>query len=265
LLTVVAGRDDGDAATADADRHVVDFTGALSGDALAGTRLGVLRFLVGTNPEVKALLDAALDHLKTAGATIVDIDKFDGLERIGRDELTVLLTDLRIEINTYLADVPAAVRTRTLADLIAFNRDNAQREMPHFAQELFEQAEGTAGHDAVAYAARRATLKRLAGPDGLDRLLAAQHLDALIAPTLGPAWTTDLVNGDHFSDSATTLPAVAGYPHLTVPMGLVRGLPVGLSFVGSAWSDARLLALGFAFEQRARARHPPTYAQKIEQ
>jgi amidase len=136
--------------------------------------------------------------------------------------------------------------------------------MPYFAQELFEQAERTAGHDAAAYTARRATLKRLAGAGGLDRLLAAQHLEALLAPTLGPAWTTDLVNGDHVSDSATTLPAVAGYPHLTVPMGLVRGLPVGLSLIGPAWSEARLLAMGFAFEQRAHARRPPTYAPQIE-
>ena len=264
LLTIVAGRDEGDSATADADRHRVDFAGALSDGALSGTRLGVLRFLEGTNPEVKALFDAALDHLRAAGATIVDIQTFDGLDRIGRDELTVLLTDFRTELNAYLADLPAAVRTRTLADVIAFNNANARREMPYFAQELFEQAERTGGHDGAAYTARRAALKRLAGPGGLDRLLAAQRLDALIAPTLGPAWTTDLVNGDHISDSATTLPAVAGYPHLTVPMGLVRGLPVGLSLIGPAWSDARLLAMGFAFEQRAHTRRPPTYARQIE-
>jgi amidase len=265
LLTVVSGRDEGDAATADADRHRLDFGTVLTDGALAGTRLGVMKFLVGTNPEVKVLLDAATESLKAAGATIVDIESFDGLERINREELKVLLTDFRTEINAYLADLPAAVRTRTLSDLIAFNRANVQREMPYFAQELFDQAERTAGHDAAAYAVLRATLKRLAGPGGLDRLLATQRLDALIAPTLGPAWTTDLVNGDHFSDSATTLPAVAGYPHLTVPMGLVRGLPVGLSFIGPAWSDARLLAMGFAFEQRAQARRPPTYAPQIEQ
>ena len=264
LLTVVAGRDEGDSATADADRHAEDFGAALSDRALTQTRLGVLRFLAGTNPEVEALLDAAIDHLKAARATVVDIAAFDGLDRINRDELTVLLTDFRTEINAYLAGLPAPVGARTLSDLIAFNRANAQREMPYFAQELFEQAERTAGHNPAAYAARRTTLKRLAGPDGLDRLLAAQHLDALVAPTLGPAWTTDLVNGDHISGSATTLPAVAGYPHLTVPMGLVRGLPVGLSFIGPAWSDARLLAMGFAFEQRAQARRPPTYAARIE-
>jgi amidase len=136
--------------------------------------------------------------------------------------------------------------------------------MPHFGQELFEQSEQTAGHDRAAYAKLRDATKRAAGRDGIDAMLKTHKLDALIAPTLSPAWTTDLVNGDHFLGGATTLPAVAGYPHLTVPMGLVRGLPVGLSFIGTAWSEAALLGMGYAFEQRTNARRPPSYSPRIQ-
>ncbi len=257
LLAVMAGTDDGDTATREADRRRDDYVNRLSKEGLSGKRLGIMKFSMGYLPEIDALFDRAVEQLKAAGAEVVVIDRFDAMDRINKDELTVLLTDFRKEINAYLAATPPAVTTRSLADLIAFNQQNAAREMPHFGQELFTQSEATANHDPSAYQKLREGNRKAAGPDGIDRLLTASKLDALIAPTTGPAWTTDLVNGDHYLGSATTLAAVAGYPHLTVPMGQVRGLPVGLSFVGAAWSESLLLSMGYAFEQRAQARRPP--------
>ncbi len=257
LLTAMAGSDASDPSTKDADTRRTNYAAALDPRALQGRRLGVMRFSMGYIPALDALFDATLMELRAAGATIVEIERFDGLDEIRERELTVLLTDFRDEINAYLGRTPAAVRTRSLRDLIAFNREEAAREMPHFQQELFEESEKTAGYDPSAYHALRDGNRRAAGPAGIDAMLKARGLDALIAPTTGPAWPTDLANGDHYDGSAATLPAIAGYPHLTVPMGQMDGLPVGLSFIGPAWSEASLLAMGFAYEQRSRARRPP--------
>jgi amidase len=265
MLSVMAGTDPADAATAKADEHVTDYVSALSsGPGLSGAKLGVLRFAAGYLPALDATFDHALDELRGAGATIVEIEAFPGLGPINRDELDVLLTELKADLEAYLADAPPAVKARTLDELIAFNERETAREMRFFGQELFEQAAKTKGLDAAEYRKKVASNLRLAGPEGIDRLLREHGVDALIAPTTGPAWTTDVVNGDHYLGSATTLAAVAGYPHLTVPMGHVFGLPVGLSFIGPAWSEARLLALGHAFEQRTRARVPPTFAPAID-
>jgi amidase len=180
---------------------------------------------------------------------VVEIEKWPGLDAIGDAETFVLLTELKADMATYLASTPKSIPTRTLADLIAFNKAHADRELALFGQELFEKGEATQGLDDPAYKAARANSLRLAGVDGIDKMLADNKLDALVAPTAGPAWVVDTVNGDHSSGGASSLPAVAGYPHLTVPMGLVYGLPVGFSFIGPAWSEARLLGLGYAFEQ----------------
>jgi amidase len=264
LLSAMAGSDEGDPATREADARRTDYSAALSSNALAGRRLGVMRFSMGYLPALDAVFDKAVEQIKAAGAEVVTIDTLGAMDAINKQELTILLTDFRSELNEYLASTPPSVTTRTLKDLIAFNSANAEREMPHFGQELFEQSEQTAGHDRAAYAKLRDATKRAAGRDGIDAMLKTHKLDALIAPTLSPAWTTDLVNGDHFLGGATTLPAVAGYPHLTVPMGLVRGLPVGLSFIGTAWSEAALLGMGYAFEQRTNARRPPSYSPRIQ-
>ncbi|MGE3512078.1 MAG: amidase [Vicinamibacterales bacterium] len=260
LLTAMAGTDPGDSATRDANAHKTDYLSSLATDALAGTRLGVLRFLMGYDASVDALFEEQLAVLRTAGATIVDVAAFEGLDRIDRAEMTVLLTDFRIELNAYLASTPGDTAARDLAGLMAFNRLHGDREMPHFGQELFERAEMTAGHDVVRYGQLRSAVRRAAGADGIDALLTTHRVDALIAPTTGPAWVTDLAKGDAVVGSASTLPAVAGYPHLTVPMGFIDGLPVGLSFIGPAWSEARLLSMGYAFEQRTHARRPPILA-----
>ena len=227
-----------------------NYPGALKPDALKGARLGVVRFIQGFSPATEVAFDEALTVLKAKGAELVEIGQFD-VNPIRELQLPILLTEFKAGINAYLATTPEAVKTRTLADLIAFN--SAQpREMPWFGQDLFEQAQATAGPSDPAYLQASQKARALAGADGIDRLLAEYKVVALIAPTSGPAWTIDLVNGDRPVGSASLLAAVAGYPHLTVPMGKVAGLPVGLSFIGPAWSEATLLSLGYAFEQARR-------------
>ena len=261
MLTVMAGSDARDPQTADADAHKGDYTTALDPDALKGKRIGVMRFDAGYDPNVDALLDRAIADLKAAGAEVVEIKTFASEPEIGKNEGLVLNTELKADMATYLASTPAAVKSRTLSDLIAFDNAHAHEEMPFFGQETFEQADKTKDLNDPEYKKARETSFRLAGPEGIDKLLADDKLDALIAPTTGPAWTIDVVNADHFSGSDTTLPAVAGYPHLTVPMGQIDGLPVGLSFIGPAWSEARLIGLGYAYEQKTHRRRPPTYAK----
>ena len=267
VLNVIAGSDPADAATHDADAHRVDYLAALNADSLRGKRIGVLRFEAGFLPDVDTKFTEALHQLEAAGATLVEIQhEPPGVtpEAVGNAELTVLLTELRADLNTYLASTPQTVHARTLHDVIAFNAATPA-EMLLFRQDQFDKAEATHGLTDRAYLAARATWLRLAGAQGIDRMMREQHLDALVAPTLGPTWTTDIVNGDHFTGGAltTTLPAVAGYPHVTVPMGLVHNLPVGLSIMGEKWSEAKLLSFAFAYESRAHARAVPTYAHSI--
>jgi len=262
LLTAMAGSDPDDPATRDADARRADYVAALRGASLAGKRLGVLRYACKLQPPAEAVFDAAVARLKAEGADLIEVD-FTPPEDLGQNELVVLLTELKACLNAYFATMPAAVKVRSLADVIAFNRATP-REMALFGQELLEQAEATQGLADPAYLKARADSLHAAGAEGIDRLLAADKLDALIAPTYGPAARID-VSGDHFwGGGSTTLAAIAGYPHLTVPMGQAHGLPVGLSFIGPAWSDAAMLALGYAFEQAAGARRAPTYLPTLE-
>jgi amidase len=268
LLGAIAGSDPADPATAEADAHVTDYLAGLKPDALKGVRLGVMRFAAGFHPETEAVFQRALATLAAAGAILVEIPKFPGDEDPGKYEHIVLMTELKADLNAYLATTsPAMVPSRTLGDLIAFNKAHADVEMPLFGQELFEAAEKTAGLGDPAYLEAKSKAHRLAGPEGIDAMLAANRVSALVAPTLGPAWLIDPVLKDRFVGGGSGGPAaMAGYPHLTVPMGLVDDLPVGLSFVGPAWAEARLLAYGYAFEQTAKARRAPAYrpSAKVE-
>jgi amidase len=264
VLGAMAGSDPADEATAEADARKVDYSAGLSTEALRGKRIGVMRFAsgFGTNPA----LEEALATLRAQGATLVDIKEFSGRGEIGSNEFQVLLTELKADMNAYLATTPPAVRTRTLADLIAFNKANAAREMALFDQETFEQAEATKGLSDPEYIKARETSLRLAGKDGIDRLLKEHDVVALVGPTMPPAWLIDAVNGDQIAGGGGGgLAAVAGYPHLTVPMGAVKGLPVGLSFIGPKWSDALILSLGFAYEQASHKRVEPRFLSSIEE
>jgi amidase len=264
VLGAIAGSDAADPATAGADAHRTDYAGALRSDALRGVRVGVMRFVAAWPAPVDALFEAALATMKAQGATLVDITEMKDRERIGPAELTVLLTELKANLNAYLATTPTTVRTRTLADVIAFDRATP-REIALFGQDLFEKAEATKGLDDADYRNARALSLRLAGRDGIDAMLAKYNVALLVAPTMPPAWMIDTVNGDQGGVSGPAeLAAVAGYPHLTVPMGAVRGVPVGLSFIGPAWSEARLLGAGFAYEVARVAPMAPTFTRSID-
>lgn len=259
MLTVMAGSDPLDPATAEADARRSDYSRALKPDALKGARIGVMRYATGFHRETDLVFEQALADLKAQGAILVDVPEFPARREIGPNELVVLLTELKVGMNGYLASTdPKKVATRTLADVIAFNIAHADTEMPLFGQELFEQAEKTRGLDDPAYIKARDNARRLAGPEGIDALLAKYDVTALVGPTLGPSWPIDPILKDRYvGGGAGNAAAVAGYPHLTVPMGQVGGLPVGLSFVGPKWSEARLLGYGFAYEQATHMRRAP--------
>ena len=263
VLTVIAGTDPADAATAEADARKVDYRAALDAGSLRGARIGVMRFATGYSNGLDRVFEQNLTRLREAGAVLVDVTQGPD-PAMDAAELVVLLTELKVDLNAYLASTdPQQVQTRTLADVIAFNIAEP-RELALFGQELFLQAQETKGLDDPAYIAARATSLRAAGVEGIDRMMRDNDVIALIAPTTGPAWTTDVVNGDHYAGAASSMPAIAGYPHLTVPMGFVHGLPVGMSFIAGKWEDAKVLSLGYAFEQLTRAIRPPTFVRSIE-
>ena len=262
LLTAMAGSDPADPATRDADAHRMDYAAALDAASLRGVRIAVLRPVMPAG--LAARYDAALAVLRARGAVLVEAEMphTDGLDAA---EQKVLLTDLKADLNAYLATTPPAVRTRNLADLIAFNLAHAGAEMPWFAQEHFVAAEKTAGTDDPQYLAARAASLRLAGAEGLDKVLAAADASLIVQPTIGPAWPIDTVYGDQYSGpSANQLPAVAGYPHLTVPMGQVRGLPVGLSFIARPWAEGALLGAGYVYEQAAHMGAAPAFRPSLD-
>ena len=257
LFSGMVATDPADPATAQANAHARDFTASLSPDALKGVRIAVLHpDMPGT---MKPVYAAALDTLKRAGAVLVDVEqpKLDGL---GAAESFVLHTELKADLNAYLATTPAAVTARTLDALIAFNTANSATEMPFFGQETFVEAAKAVDLTNAEYLGARAKSLRLAGRDGIDAMLKAANATILVEPTYGEAWLSDTVSGDHFDGpSASELPAVSGYPHLTVPMGLAKGLPVGLSFIATAWGDQAVLNAGYAYEQASHARVTPRY------
>ncbi|RIV87934.1 amidase [Aurantiacibacter zhengii] len=255
LLTAIAGSDPADAATADADDHVTDFAAGLADASLAGVRVGVVRGRYGGLEPLGAVWEQALDDLRRAGAELVDVE-YSPAGAMGEAEYTVLLFEFRRDIETYLQGSPADIPARSLDGLIAFNEANADRELRWFGQDIFEQALRTT--DAEAYREALSTARRLSRDEGIDALLAQNDVAFLVAPTGGPAWPIDLVLGDNYTGGIGigSLAAVAGYPHLTVPMGAVEGLPVGISFIGSQWDDHAILKAGAAYE-RARSTQIP--------
>ena len=256
LLAAMAGGDPADPATARVPAPPPDYLAALDAGALRGKRIGVLRDAMGDHPGVDATMERALAAMRAAGAVVVDA-QIPTAGEWGDAQYEVLLYEFKAGLAGYLASSGAPVRT--LAEVIAFNEAHAAREMPWFGQEIFLQAQAKGPLTDAAYLAARDKARRLAGPEGLDAALAAGRLDALVAPTTSPAWTTDPVNGDHFTGAGYGVAAVAGTPSLTVPMGEVHGLPVGIVFMGPAWSEALLIGLAHAFEQATHARRAPRF------
>jgi amidase len=262
VLTVIQGVDPDDAATADAERFAGrDYLAALDPEALAGRRIGVWREPAAAHPEVTAVLEEAVAALAMRGAVIVDQLELPGLPPGRLVELPALLAEFKHDLGAYLAATPGA-HPADLAGLIRFNLEHADLELPHFGQEIFEQAEATSGDlTDPAYLAARTDITRAARA-AIDRALAVHQLDAVVAPTNGPAWLTDLANGDDRSRSvsSSTPAAVSGYPNITVPAGhLHDALPLGVSFFGPRFSEPVLIAVAYAFEQATAGRRPPAY------
>jgi amidase len=262
LLGAVAGADPRDPATAaTASKAQEDYTKFLDPDGLRGARIGIARKYFGFNDAVDELVNAAIDHMKTAGAVIIDPADLPSHGKFDDSELLVLLYELKADLNTYLQSRPGAP-VHSLEDVINFNIENRAREMPFFEQDLFVKAQAKGPLTSKEYLDALANDQRMSRTEGIDAVMDKFHLDAIMAPTAGPAWNTDLVNGDHSAGGSSNAAAVAGYPDITVPAGLVFGLPVGVSFFGRAWSEPTLLKIAYAFEQLTKIRKPPQFLAK---
>lgn len=257
LLSAMVGRDDTDPATSESTgRAIFDYHARLNREGLRGARIGVLRKSMGFHPAADAALERSLDAMRQAGAEIVDVE----LPTAGQwndAEMDVLLYEFKHGLDGYLSRSGAPVNS--LAALIEYNRRNAKTEMPFFAQELFERAQAKGTLDEMAYIDARSKARRLAGAEGLEAVLSTSSLDAIVAPATAPAWLIDPVNGDHFLGEGYGAAAVAGTPSITVPMGDYFGLPMGIVFMGTAWSEPRLIELAYAFEQKTKARKAPQF------
>lgn len=259
LLSVLAGIDSNDPAAKDAVGKIADYTKALDAKGLRGARLGVVRKYAGFSIAVDKLFDDALGALRQAGAVIIDPIEIPTIDKFGEAELLVLKYEFKADLNAYLAALGPSAPVKSLADIIAFNNSHAAQEMPYFGQEIMIQSEALGDLDSPEYKKALAECRRLSRDEGIDAAMSEHKLDALISPTGTPAWMTDLVNGDASVPSASSLAAVAGYPHVTVPMGFVFGLPVGISFFGRAWSEATLIKLAYAYEQMTKHRKAPRF------
>jgi amidase len=264
LLAALVGVDARDGATAASAAHAPPaLDSVLRVDGLRGARIGVARNLAGFDPRVDALFEEALRALRDAGAVIVDPANLANAGKFGEAEGEVLYYEFKAGLEAYFASLGAAAPARTLDDLIAANRRDAARILPFFGQEQLERAATKGPLTDPAYRAARESSFRMAAVEGIDAALAVHRLDTIVAPTNGPSWVTDLVNGDRYTGGDSSFAAVAGYPSVTVPMGFVQSLPVGLSFIGGAWSDFTQLRLAYAFEQATRHRRPPGFLPTV--
>jgi amidase len=262
LLTVMSGTDPADPATRDSDaKRQPDYARFLDAGGLSGARLGVIRQrLMGYSPATDRVMDAAIADLRRLGAIIVDPADVTTIGQFDDSELEVLLYEFKADLNKYLSWLGPNARVHSLKDVIEFNEAHRDTEMPYFGQELLLRAQDKGPLSDKAYLAALEKNHRLSQREGIDAVMDRMHLDALIAPTSGPPWLTDLVNGDYSTNGSSTIAAVAGYPHITVPAGQAFGLPIGVSFIGRAWSEPVLLKLAYAYEQGTKRRAPPTFA-----
>jgi amidase len=264
LLGAMAGVDPRDKATAtSAGKSAVDYTKFLDPKGLQGARIGVARNYFGFHEAVDALLAEALAALKHQGATLVDPAEIPNMDKIGEHETTVLLYELKADLNTYLETLGPSAPVKSLKEVIAFNEQNKPKEMPYFGQNNFLKAEAKGPLTDKDYLEALEKCRRMARTEGIDAVMDKHKLDALVAPSDGPAWLTDLVDGDHSLASSTTAAAVAGYPSITVPAGFIHGLPVGISFFGRAWTEPTLIKFAYAFEQATKARKPPKFLTTV--
>ena len=263
MLSAIAGVDPDDAATKSPARKAFpDYTKFLDRDGLRGARIGVVRKLFEVADNVVPVMKAALDAMKNAGAVLVDPVAIETLGKFDDSELAVLQYEFKAGLNAYLAQFSGAP-VRSLKEIIEFNERHRNEELFYFGQDILEQSEKKGPLTDKAYLDALAKNHRLARQEGIDAVMDKHNLDALVAPTAGPAWPIDLVDGDHDTGGSSTPAAVAGYPNINVPAGFVFGLPVGISFFGRAWSEPTLIKIAFAFEQITRARKPPQFLPTV--
>jgi amidase len=264
LLGALAGSDPRDKFTAEANSKMQkDYTQFLDPNGLKGARLGIARKYFGFSDSVDALMNRLIDEMKSAGAVIVDPADLETQGKFDETELLVLLYELKADLNAYLAQRPES-QVKTLADVIAFNDKNREKEMPYFGQDLLIKAQEKGPLTDKAYLVALAANHELSRQKGIDAVMTKFKLDALVAPTGGPAWITDLVNGDHAAGGSSNAAAVAGYPNINVPAGFIFGLPVGISFFGRAWSEPTLLKIASGFEELVKARKKPEFLPEIK-
>jgi amidase len=264
LLSALTGIDPEDAATAaSAGKSQTDYAQYCDPNGLKGARIGVARKYFGFSEAVDALMEQSLGVLKQQGATLVDPADIETFGKFDESELLVFMYELKADLNAYLAGLGPGAPVRTLQDIIDFNDRNRQKEMPYFGQDLFVKAQSKGPLTDKEYVDAVAKNHQLARTEGIDALMDKHHLDAIVAPTGGPAWLTDLVTGDHFAGGSSNAAAVAGYPNINVTAGFLFGLPVGISFFGRAWSEPSLIKLAYSFEQATKARQAPRFLPTI--
>jgi amidase len=263
LLNVLAGPDPNDPATVGSSKAQPDYTTFLDPNGLRGSRLGVARRFFGFNADVDRLIDECIAHMRMQGAEIIDPIDYPATAGLDDSELEVLLYEFREDLNAYLK-TRGSLSVKSLSDIVAFNEARRNEEMPYFEQDIMIKADAKGPLTESTYKDALARNHRLSRDEGIDAVVSKYQVDAIVAPSNGPAWLTDWVTGDHVSGGCSQPAAIAGYPHLTVPAGFVHGLPVGLSFFGPAWSEPTLLRIAYAFEQTTKRRRSPRFLQTVQ-
>ncbi len=263
ILTAIRGFDPADSGSSRTSQ-AVDFTTALNKDGLRGMRLGVARKHFGFSERVDKVMSDAIAAIKRLGAVLIDPADIPTTGKFDESEFEVLLYEFKADLNAYLAKLGPQSPIRSLKDVIAYNEANRAREMPYFGQDIMEKAQAKGPLTTPAYIQALRKNHLLTRTQGVDAIMKRHRLDALIAPTGGPPWPTDWINGDHFTGGYSSASAVAGYPHITVPAGYVFGMPVGISFFGGAYSEAKLIQMAYAFEQATKIRQPPKFLTSVE-
>jgi amidase len=264
LLGAITGVDPRDEITAESKGNSYsDYTQFLEAGGLKGARLGIARNFFGFHKETDDVMNSAIEAMKEAGAVIVDPANYEPKEEMDDAEFDVLLYEFKADLNSYLKGANPKVSVKTLADIIEFNKAHKEESMPYFGQDILEMAEKKGPLSSPDYKKALAKVRRISRDQGIDATMKKHNLDAIVAPTGGPAWTIDVVNGDHFGGGSSSPAAESGYPNITVPAGYIHDLPVGISFFGAPWTEPKLIKYAYAFEQVTQARRKPAFRPSI--